>query len=109
MQWDVLCVIEHKEYRDVRLISYSIGYTLCYASNVHAHYTRIVMYIRHTFHMKVIVPYEIGRFIVVEICYDGQILWLVSGYASNVSQERKLLWRALNSMLNNGTGLLMGD
>ena len=31
-------------------------------------------------------------------------------YASNVSQERKLLWRSLNSMLDNGRpSLLMGD
>ena len=31
-------------------------------------------------------------------------------YASNISQERKMLWRSLNSMRNNGSpGLLMGD
>ena len=31
-------------------------------------------------------------------------------YAPNVSQEIKLLWRSLNSVLDNGRpGLLMGD
>ena len=68
------------------------------------------MFIRHRFHPKVNVSYEVGRFIMVEICYEGQVLWLVGVYASNVSQERKLLWRSLNSVLDNGRpDLLMGD
>ena len=46
----------------------------------------------------------------VEICYERLVLWLVGVYASNVSQERKLLWRSLNSMIDDGRpGLLMGD
>ena len=34
-QWDVLCAVEHKVYRNAGLISYSKGYTLCYDGNVH--------------------------------------------------------------------------
>ena len=46
----------------------------------------------------------------VEISYEGQVLWLVGVYASNVSQEQKLLWRSLYSVLDNGgPSLLMGD
>ena len=46
----------------------------------------------------------------VEISYEGQVLWLVGVYASNVSQERKLLWRSLTLVLDNGRpGLFMGD
>ena len=38
------------------------------------------------------------------------MLCLVGVYASNFSQEGKLLWRTLNSMLDNGrSGLLMED
>ena len=67
------------------------------------------MFIRDQFHPKVIVSDEFGRFIMLEICYEGQVLWLVGVYASNVSQERKLLWRSLNSLLDNGRpGFLMG-
>ena len=77
--------MEHKDYRNVGLVSYSNGYTLCYACNVNGHYYGIVMFIRDKFHPKVIVSDEFGRFIVVEICYEGQVIWLVGVYASNVS------------------------
>ena len=70
-QWDVLCVVEHKDHRNAGLISYSKGYTLCYAGNVHGEYSGIVMFIRDKFQPKVIVSDEFGRFIVVEICYEG--------------------------------------
>ena len=36
-QWDVLCAIEHKNDRNAGLLSYSKGYTQCYADNVHGH------------------------------------------------------------------------
>ena len=55
--------------------------------NIHGHYFGIVMFIRDEFYTKVIVSYEIGRFIVVETCYDGQVLQLVVVYTSNISQE----------------------
>ena len=71
----------------VMLISSSKGYTLCYVGNVHGDYSRIVMFIRDKFHPKVVVSDEFGRFIVEEICYEGQVLWLVGVYALNVSQE----------------------
>ena len=45
------------------------------------------MFIGDKFHPKVIVSDEFERFIVVTICYEGQILWLVCVFASNVSQE----------------------
>ena len=64
-----------------------LGYTLCYAGNVHGEYSGIVMFIRDKFQPKVIVSDEFGRFIVVETCYEGQVLWLVDVYAPNVSQE----------------------
>ena len=83
---------------------------LCWQCSWLGDYFGIVMFIRDKFHPKVIVSDEFGRFIVVEICYEGQVLWLVGVYASNVSQERKLLWRSLNSVLDNGRpSLLMGD
>ena len=40
------------------------------------------MFIRYKFHPKVIVLDEFGRNIVVEIRYEGQVLWLVGVYAS---------------------------
>ena len=44
-----------------------------------------------------------------EICY-GKLLWFAGVHASNVSQERKLLWRSLIAMIDNGLpGLLKGD
>ena len=48
-QWDVLCAVEHKDHRNAGLISYSKGYTLCYAGNVHGEYSGIVMFIRDKF------------------------------------------------------------
>ena len=88
-QCDVLCAVEHKDHRNGGLISYCKGYTLCYAGNGHKEYSGIAMFIRDKFQPKVIVSDEFGRFIVVEICYEGQVLWLVGVYAPNVSQERK--------------------
>ena len=93
-QQDVLCAVEHKDHRNAGLISYSKSYTL-FAGNVHGDYSRIFMFIRNNFHPKVIVVDEFGRFIVVEICYEGQVLWLVGVYASNVSQEQKLVYEDL--------------
>ena len=65
-------------------------------------YLGIVIFIRDKFHPEVIVSDEFGRLIVVQICYEGRVLQLVGVYASNVSQEQKLLWRSLNSVLDNG-------
>ena len=42
------------------------------------------MFIRDQFQPKVIVSDEFGRVIVVEICYEGQVLWLVGVYPPNV-------------------------
>ena len=69
------------------LISYSNSYTLCYDGNVHGIIMGKLMFITDKFHPKVIASDDFGRFIVVEICYEGQVLWLVGVYASNVSQE----------------------
>ena len=38
-QWDVLCAIEHKDHCNAGLISYSKGYTLCYARKVHGDFS----------------------------------------------------------------------
>ena len=42
------------------------------------------MFTRDKFHLKVTVSDDdFGRFIVVEIYYEGQVLWLVDDYGSN--------------------------
>ena len=53
-QWDVLCVVESNNHRNARLISYSKGYTLCYADNVHGDYSGIVMFIKDKFTQKLL-------------------------------------------------------
>ena len=46
-QWDVLCAVEDKDHHNAGLISYSKGYKVCYAGDVHGDYFGIVMFIRH--------------------------------------------------------------
>ena len=51
-----------------------------------------------------------GRYIVVDINYEGQRIWIVGIYAPNEVAQRIELWRRLNEVLRNGNpGFLLGD
>ncbi len=109
-QWDVLCAVEHKAHANAGLVTCSHGYTLCYAGKDPGSYSGIVMFIRTHYNPQIILNDDFGRYMVVQIAYEGQLIWLVGVYASNVSRERKLLWQSLASLLRDGRpGLLMGD
>ena len=90
-QWDVLCVVEHKEHKNAGLMLNTKGYTLCYSGKVKGDYSRVVMFIIDVFCPQVIFTDDLGRFLVVQISYEGQVLWLVGVYASNLPQKRSLL------------------
>ena len=51
-----------------------------------------------------------GRYIVVEINYEGQRIWIVGIYAPNEVSQRIELWQCLNEVLSNGNPrFLLGD
>ena len=101
-QWDVLYAVEHKSHENVGLVTCSHGYTLCYAGKDHGSYSRIVMFIRTHYNPQINFNDDFGRYMVVQIAYEGQLIWLVGVYASNVSCERKLLWQSPASLLRDG-------
>ena len=53
-------------------------------------------------------PY--GRFLVLEITFFGEVVWVVGLYAPNQATQRIALWGSLLQTLSVGRpGLLMGD
>ena len=51
-----------------------------------------------------------GRFLVVEVNYEGKQIWVVGIYGSNVAIQCMDLWRCLNQVLRHGkSSFLLGD
>ena len=51
-----------------------------------------------------------GRYIVVEISYEGQRIWIVAIYAPNEVSQCIELWQRLNKVHSNGNpGFLLSD
>ena len=102
--------MEHKVPTNARLVVCSHGYTLCYAGKPHGDYSGIVMFIRDHYHPQIIFSDDNERYMVVQISYEGESIWLVGVNASNVLRERQVLWEALDSLIRNGKpSLFMGD
>ena len=101
--------MEHKEHKNAGLMLNTKGYILCYSGKVKGDYSGVVMFIREVFCPQVIFTDDLRRFLVVQISYEGQVLWLVGVYASNLPQQRSLLWQNLASLLKHGqVGIMMG-
>ena len=109
-QWDILCAVEHKDHKKAGLNFSSKGYTLYYAGLTPGDYSRVLMIVRDHYQPKVVIRDPGGRYIVVEILYEGQVLWIVGVYAPNISQQRMELWNVLSTKLECGRpGFMMGD
>ena len=108
--WDILCAVEHKDHKNAGLDFTIKGYTLCYAGVSSGDYSGVLMLIKDQYQPQVVMRDSDGRYIVVEILFEGQLLWIVGVYAPNLSHQRKLLWDVLNNKLTMGRhGFMMGD
>ena len=109
-QWDVLCAVEHKEHaRSGSSLQYK-QYHVFYAGVIGGLYSGIMLIIRDNLKPMVVQRDVHGRFLVVEVNYEGNTIWVVGIYAPNVAGQRINLWRALHQVLRNGRpGFLLGD
>lgn len=108
-QWDVLCAVEHKqhaqagsgfEHRDFHV----------FFNGLHSTNSGVMMIVHDRFRPSVVHRDVHGRFLIVEITYEEQLLWLVGVYAPHSVGARCSLWRDLQQCLRFGKpGFLMGD
>ena len=109
-QWDVLCAVEHKEHaRSGSSLQYK-QYCVFYARVTGGLYSCIMLIVRDSLKPIVVQRDVHGRFLVVEVNYEGNKIWVVGIYAPNVVGQRINLWRALHQVLRHGrAGFLLGD
>ena len=60
------------------------------------------MFIHDHYRPHIIFTDDNGRYMVVQISYEGELIWLASVYASNIAREHQVLWKAPTSLLRNG-------
>ena len=87
-QWDILCVVEHKEHA-------KSGSSLCW-SHQGAIFRCTMLIVRDSLKPVVVQRDVHGRFLVVEVNYEGRQIWVVGIYGSNVARQRMDLRRCLN-------------
>ena len=96
-QWDVLCAVEHKEHaRSGSSLQYK-QYHVFYAGVIGGLYSGIMLIIRDNLKPMVVQRDVHGRFLVVEVNYEGNKIWVVGIYAPNVAGQRINLWRFTSS------------
>ena len=109
-QWDILCAVEHKDHAKSGSFIQHNGYHVCYAGVTGGLYSGVILIVKDTLQPVVVQSDIHGRYIVVEINYEGQRIWIVGIYAPNEVSQRIELWQRLNEVLSNGNpGFLLGD
>ena len=109
-QWDILCAVEHKDHAKSGTSHQHNGYHACYAGVNGGLYSGVILIVKNNLQPVVIQSDVHGRFIVVEINYEGERIWVVGIYAPNEAAQRIELWQCLNQVLANGRpGFLLGD
>ena len=109
-QWDILCAVEHKEHAKSGSSLHHKQYHVSYAGVTGGPYSGVMLIVRDSLKPVVVQRDVHGRFLVVEVNYEGKHIWVVGIYGSNVARQRMDLWRCLNQVLHNGkSGFLLGD
>ena len=109
-EWDVLCAVEHKCHELAGSTVHLRGYSSFYAGNLNNHYSGVVLIVRDKYYPQVVHNDPYGRFLVLEITFFGEVVWVVGIYAPNQATQRIALWGSLLQTLYVGRpGLLMGD
>ena len=109
-QWDVVCAVEHKCHDLSGSILHLRGYSTYYAGCLSFHYSGVVMVIRDTLCPQMVFNDPSERFMIMEITYFGEVVWVVGVYAPNDVSQRTELWSSLHRLLSVGrAGLMMGD
>ena len=109
-EWDILCVVEHKEHAKSGSSFHHKQYHVFYAGANGGPYSGVMLIIRDSLKPVVVQRDVHGRFLVVEVNYEGKHIWVVGIYGSNVARHRMELWRCLNQVLLHGrSGFLLGD
>ena len=86
-QWDILCALEHKDHANFGSFIQHNGYHVCYAGVNCGLYSGVILIVKDTLQPMVVQSDIHGQYIVVEINYEGQRIWIVGIYAPNeVSQ-----------------------
>ena len=109
-QWDILCAVEHKEHVKSGSSLHHKQYHVFYARVTRGPYSGVMLIVRDSLKPVVVQRDVHGRFLVVEVNYEGRQIWVVGIYGSNVARQRMDLWRCFNQVLHNGkSGFLLGD
>ena len=101
-QWDILCAVERKDHTKSGSFIQHNGYHVCYAGVIGGLYSGVILIVKDTLQPVVVQSDIHGRYIVVEINYEGQRIWIVGIYAPNEVSQRIALWQRLNEVLSNG-------
>ena len=72
-------------------------------------YSSVILIVRDSL-LPLVVQRDVnGQFLVVDVYYEGERIWMVSIYTPNVAWQYMSLWRCLNQVLRHGRpGFLLG-
>ena len=65
-------------------------------------YSDVLLIVKDSFQPIVVQRDVYGRFLVVEVNYEGNKIWVVGIYASNVAGQCINPWRGLHQVLHHG-------
>ena len=102
--------VEHKEHPKSGSSFHHKQYHDFYVGVNGGPYSDVMLIVRDSL-LPVVVQRDVnGRFLVVEVNYEGKQIWVVDIYGSNVARKRMDLWRCLNQVLRHGRScFLLGD
>ena len=94
---DVLCAVEHKCHELAGSTVHLRGYLSFYAGNLNNHYSGVVYrsIVQDKYYPQVVHNDPYGRFLVLEIAFFGEVVWVVGIYAPNQATQRISLYGSL--------------
>ena len=107
-EWDVLCAVEHKCHELAGSTVHLRGYSSFYAGHRNNHYSGVVLIVRDKYYPQVVHNDPYGRFLVLEITFFGEIMWVVGIYAPNQATQRIALWGSLLQALCGSSKITYG-
>ena len=111
--WEtLLCEVEHKCHELAGSTVHLRGYSSFYAGNLNNHYSGVVLIVQDKYYPQVVHYDPYGRFLVLEITFFGEVVWVVGIYAPNQATQRialRLRGSLLQTLCVGHPGLLMGD
>jgi exonuclease III len=83
-----LCAIKHKDHSKSESSIQHNGYHVCYAGVNGELYLGVILIVKNSLQPVVVQSDIYGRYIVVEVNFEGQRIWIVGIYAPNEVSQR---------------------